>query len=588
MGKGFNNYMTKKFFHPSSKENIKRVWMAQQKTEFEKKKEDDMVAQYRKEQDMYENRALLGDEKAKLGLSFMYDAPPGLKKEKEKEETEQEYKFEWQRKYNAPREQYAKNDETILDQPFGIEVRNVRCIKCRKWGHVNTDRICPLFGKDLTAEPEQPKTSAYSLLESMREDGFTLKQTLLGKMADPKSANERMVANEDEDDPEVQFLKSLSAKQKKKLLKKLSKLQERQTGEKVEKKHKKKSKKNKHKSSKKRQEQSSESDDSSDDGSPPTKMKTKKRSQESSEDNSDSENDRRPRKNGGVGSKSSNRTREDPHIRSPDTIRQTESHRRDVRRSHSREMDNRRNAREQRSSSRDSRDERFQKQTRQNRDGREHLRNHGRVVERSTSREREIKREKSWGKSAKVDRDRSSREGRSVREHESDRVKHRTGRGTESGSREREQRYINHRDMSRNRKSSDDRRQARKRQDSSSSSESESMKRPPQDHYKDRKTRRDSKSRGRSSSVEDGKRMKDRKMKSLSDNADTKRPLHSSRKARDSTDSEKGDDRSPDKKTKRRRQSSSSGKDMSDNDRKKSRKELKQLRRKDYSSDSSD
>lgn len=39
-----------------------------------------MLKIYRKEQDMHETRVLMGDSKAKVGLSFMYDAPPGLEK----------------------------------------------------------------------------------------------------------------------------------------------------------------------------------------------------------------------------------------------------------------------------------------------------------------------------------------------------------------------------------------------------------------------------------------------------------------------------------------------------------------------------
>ncbi|CAN7997167.1 unnamed protein product [Ixodes pacificus] len=274
MGKGFNNYMCKKPFHPASRDNIKRAWMAEQRTENEKKKQEELKMQYEKEQDLYKNRSLVSKEsKEKLALNFMYEAPPGAKREHQKEDDEPEFRFEWQRKYNAPREDFAKGNSEIRDQPFGIPVRNVRCIKCHKWGHINTDRECPMFNQAGTSASSGElalldyTVGEGTLMKQMRDDGLQLKPNALGHRFNSNQANQLFIASDDEDanDPEVAFLKSLSGKQKKKLLMKLNKLakkQEAKPDKKKRSKDKKKAKKKKKHGSKK----GSSSSDSSDSG----------------------------------------------------------------------------------------------------------------------------------------------------------------------------------------------------------------------------------------------------------------------------------------------------------------------------------
>lgn len=240
--------MCKKFFHPASRDNLKRVWMAEQQADAYKKKQEELRAQYEKEQDLYENKAMLSKEsKDKLSINFMYEPPPGVRREREKEDNGPEYKFEWQRKYNAPRESYCKGDTEIRDQPFGIQVRNVRCIKCHKWGHINTDKECTMYSismseaRKIHSEAEANVIMSKGVLEEqLKEDGLAMRKSAM-TLQSLQSSHHQLVPSDEEEErqPETEFLKSLTKEQKKKLLKKLEKLEKQKKKDKKDKKKKK-------------------------------------------------------------------------------------------------------------------------------------------------------------------------------------------------------------------------------------------------------------------------------------------------------------------------------------------------------------
>jgi len=249
MGKGYNNYMCKKFFHPSSKDNQKRLWQAQKKHEGELAAQADLRAQYDKEQELYQNKSLLSKEsKDKLEVNFMYEPPPGVKKisaNPDDDEGEPEYKFEWQRTWgHAPKESYLADGDQFAEQPFGIQVCQAKCMKCGAFGHMNIDKRCPLYGKAHDSDAPLASRDSDKLITEMRQEGMAMRYNTwnLGGSAGGKQMEMVDSVPNVPKGPVVDraaLLKGMSKEEKKALLKKLEKMEK-----KKEKKQKKKKKRN--------------------------------------------------------------------------------------------------------------------------------------------------------------------------------------------------------------------------------------------------------------------------------------------------------------------------------------------------------
>ena len=57
MGKSYENFMCKKFFHPTAKHNIKKVWMREQELADDKREEQEAIDQFKREQDLFETKS---------------------------------------------------------------------------------------------------------------------------------------------------------------------------------------------------------------------------------------------------------------------------------------------------------------------------------------------------------------------------------------------------------------------------------------------------------------------------------------------------------------------------------------------------
>eukprot|EP00644_Phytophthora_capsici_P017280 jgi/Phyca11/552634/estExt2_Genewise1Plus.C_PHYCAscaffold_480343 len=266
-----------KSWHPATKANQKRVWVAEQQAKEREQREREKAKEVRKAADALQAQkaaAAAGDvaaarRAASQQVNFLYAAPPGLPKDKETVETHQiqedaavrEFRRKAERRGESQRsklERYvgrrAEETLTIKDQverfpmlkdapvegkytetirvnfnPVGLRLRNVRCIRCGEWGHQSGDRECKLRDQnpnDATRQMWEDPVTEINKLKSAKQELVLRRGALPLEMQETATGEEFEILQSDDEDVEAAedaLLATLSMRQKKKLIKKLEK-----------------------------------------------------------------------------------------------------------------------------------------------------------------------------------------------------------------------------------------------------------------------------------------------------------------------------------------------------------------------------
>ncbi|XP_061341751.1 uncharacterized zinc finger CCHC domain-containing protein At4g19190 [Gastrolobium bilobum] len=191
-----HSYLNQKPWHPLSYPNQRRKWIAEQTHANHQRRSDEVAREYAHEQEFFRQTALISKkEKEKVELmqavSFMYVRPPGynaesakaaeMNDEKKMEEISKEpqpqdpnahgpsssmasssMNLSEEKKKPRPKDVFGRHLPTEEEfevlknaprletgvpgrvKPFGVEVRNVKCLRCGTYGHQSGDRECPL------------------------------------------------------------------------------------------------------------------------------------------------------------------------------------------------------------------------------------------------------------------------------------------------------------------------------------------------------------------------------------------------------------------------------------------------------------